>query len=52
LSQASAGILPVPDYSANLWKRQFLTGDWFGLRTDLVNKGIQFGLEWTSTSRV
>jgi porin len=45
-SQASAGLLPVPEYSANFWKRQYLTGDWFGVRTDLANKGIQFGVEW------
>jgi hypothetical protein len=45
-SQASAGLSPVREYSANFWKRQYLTGDWFGVRTDLANKGIQFGVEW------
>jgi porin len=45
-SMASAGLLPVPDYSADLWTRQYLSGDWGGLRTNLADKGIQVGLEW------
>jgi porin len=45
-SQASAGLLPVPDYSADFWTRRSLSGDWGGARTDLANKGIQFGLQW------
>ena len=44
-SKASAGLLPIPDYSANLWHRRFLSGDRFGVRTDLANRGIQFGLK-------
>src|SRR5688572_24513215 len=40
-SQASAGLLPVPDYSADFWARRALSGDWSGARTDLANKGIQ-----------
>src|SRR5262245_64833566 len=32
-SKAPAGLLPVPDYSANIWKRDYLTGDWWGGRT-------------------
>src|SRR5262245_36863251 len=43
----SAGLLPVPDYSADIWTRKFLTGDWGGVRTDLANKGVQFGVEWS-----
>lgn len=45
-SQAPAGLLPVPDYSGNIWTRQYLTGDWDGVRADLANKGIQIGIEW------
>ncbi|MCE9589691.1 MAG: carbohydrate porin [Planctomycetes bacterium] len=41
------GILPVPDYSGDLFERSHLTGDWGGTRTDLANKGIQFQVDWT-----
>jgi porin len=43
--KAPAGLLPIPDYSANIWTRQYLTGDWWGARTYLANKGVQFGVE-------
>ena len=45
-SDADAGILPVLDYSGGFWERSFLTGDWGGARTDLANKGVQFGVDW------
>src|SRR5262245_21404234 len=45
--KASAGLLPIPDYSAGFWTRDHLTGDWGGIRTDLANKGVQFGVEWS-----
>jgi carbohydrate-selective porin OprB len=45
-SQASAGLLPIPNYSADFWTRRSLSGDWGGVRTTLANKGIQFGLQW------
>jgi len=45
-SQQAAGILPVPDYSGGWWSRNYLTGDWGGVRTDLANKGVQFGVLW------
>ena len=41
-----AGLLPVPDYSGNFLTRQFLTGDWGGIRTNLANHGVQIGVEW------
>ena len=44
-SKASAGLLPIPDYSATIWKREQLTGDWGGVRTYLANKGVQIGVE-------
>jgi hypothetical protein len=45
-SGTPAGLLPIPDYSGDLWKRPYLTGDWDGLRTTLAKKGIQIGVEW------
>src|SRR5262245_711168 len=44
--QASAGLLPFPDSWAAFGTRHSLSGDWGGARTDLANKGIQFGLQW------
>jgi porin len=44
--EAAKGLLPIPDYSGDLWSRSFLSGDWGGTRTDWANKGIQFGLNW------
>src|SRR6187549_1014801 len=44
--EAPKGLLPIPDYSGDLWTRSYLTGDWGGTRTDWANKGIQFGLNW------
>src|SRR5215470_17471476 len=45
-AKASAGLLPVPDYSADFWTREYLTGDWGGVRTSLADKGVQFGVEF------
>src|SRR4029077_15955906 len=45
-SEKPAGLLPIPDYTGSFWARGYLTGDWGGVRTDLANKGIQFGGEW------
>jgi len=47
--EAAAGLLPVPDYSGDLWNRPFLTGDWGGTRTDWANKGIQLDVNFTQT---
>src|SRR5262245_55970878 len=46
-AQASAGILPIPDYSGDFWTRSRLTGDWWGVRTNLANKGIQLDVDWS-----
>ncbi len=43
---ASAGLLPIPDYSGDLLTRSYLTGDWGGARTNLANKGVQFGVQF------
>jgi porin len=44
---ASQGLLPIPDYSGDLFTRSYLAGDLWGFRTDLANKGIQFDVDWT-----
>lgn len=43
---APQGLLPIPDYSGDLWKRPALTGDWWGTRTDLARKGVQVDVDW------
>ena len=45
-AQASAGLIPIPDYSGGLLTRSYLSGDWGCARTNLADKGVQFGLEW------
>jgi porin len=45
-AKASAGLLPVPDYSADFWTREYLTGDWGGVRTSLADHGVQLGMLW------
>ena len=37
-----AGILPLEDYSGDLFSRSHLLGDWGGLRTDLAKQGVRF----------
>ncbi|MFN0010981.1 MAG: carbohydrate porin [Phycisphaerales bacterium] len=45
----TTGILPIPDYTGDLWTRRALLGDLGGSRTDLANMGIQFGIDWSNT---
>ena len=40
----AAGSLTVGEYIKEVWTRDKLTGDWRGLRTDLHDHGIDFGL--------
>jgi len=42
----SKGILPIPDFSGDLWNRGYLTGDWGGTRESLADKGIQLDVEY------
>jgi porin len=42
-----AGLVPLIDYSGDLWTRPRLLGDLGGARTDLANKGIQFDINFT-----
>lgn len=32
------GLLPVPDYSGDVWSQSHLMGDWGGVRNDLPSK--------------
>lgn len=43
---ASAGLLPVPDYSGDWRTRPKLTGDWGGLRQEWADAGIFIDLDW------
>lgn len=43
----SAGILPIPDYTGDMWTRGHLAGDFDGGRAALANRGIQLGVDWT-----
>lgn len=47
--QAPTGLVPLIDYTGNLWTRPRLLGDLGGARTDLANKGIQFDINFTQT---
>lgn len=40
----SEGILPLLDYSGDLWSRSALTGDWGGWRGRLAEKGLSVDL--------
>lgn len=46
-AEPAKGLLPVPDYSGELFERSFLSGDWKGSRTRLAERGVQFGVSWT-----
>jgi porin len=45
------GLLPIPDYSGDLWTRSHLAGDFNGGRTALADKGVQFDVNWTQYSQ-
>ena len=40
-------IIPVPDYSGDIWSRSTMTGDWNGQRQKLAENGIFFKLGLT-----
>lgn len=44
---APAGLVPLIDYTGDLWTRPRLLGDLGGARTDLANKGVQFDINFT-----
>ena len=45
-ASASEGLLPIQDYSGDLWTRSHLTGDWGGVRQDWANNGVTMELDW------
>jgi porin len=45
-SAAEVGLLPIPDYSGDVWMRSHLTGDWGGLRQEWANKGVTLDFDW------
>lgn len=45
----TAGLLPIPKYTGDLWTRPALLGDLGGVRTSLAEQGIQFGIDWNNT---
>lgn len=47
--QEEATFVPFVDYSGDLWTRPALTGDWAGLRTDLINRGIRIDIDLIQT---
>lgn len=41
-------VLPsVPTYGGDLWKREYLTGDWWGARQTLADNGVLFNFDVT-----
>ena len=46
---APAGLVPLMDYTGDIWSRPRLLGDLGGTRTDWANKGIQFDINFTQT---
>jgi len=39
-------VLPsVPTYGGDLWKREYLTGDWWGARQTLADNGVLFNFD-------
>ena len=42
----SSGILPLPDYSGDLFKRSHLLGDFGGKRTEWAKKGFTFDIDY------
>jgi porin len=43
--EAEATLFPIPDFTSDIWHRAKLTGDWFGLRTQMANHGIQLDVD-------
>jgi len=40
-------LIPYTDYRGDLWNRPALTGDWFGLRQDLMDHGMRLDVSLT-----
>src|SRR4029077_6625900 len=42
---------PKDPYSGDLWSRSTLTGDWWGVRNQLADKGVTFDLNITQVGQ-
>ncbi|KPK57674.1 MAG: hypothetical protein AMS21_11200 [Gemmatimonas sp. SG8_38_2] len=40
------GIVPIPDYSGDIWSRSYLSGDWREERNHLADLGVQFDFQF------
>jgi porin len=47
IAPAVAQTSSTAPYSGDIWNRSTLTGDWFGLRNDLAEKGVTFNMSLT-----
>ncbi len=47
-ADAPEGIIPLRDYSGDLWSRSALTGDWGGWRSRLAENGVSVELDFTT----
>lgn len=45
-AEIAQGVLPIPDYGGDVWSREYLAGDWGGVRTEWANRGIQFDIDY------
>jgi len=43
------GILPIPDYTGDIWSRGWLTDGWKGKRRDWADRGFQLQMDWVQT---
>ena len=48
-AQDTSRLVPLVDYSGSFLSRPALTGDWGGVRQDLMEKGMRFDFSLTST---
>lgn len=49
--EPSAGLVPLSDYTGELFERSKLLGDFGGERTKLAEKGVQFNVGWVQTAQ-
>jgi porin len=48
-SEDAQGLLPVPDYSGDLLRRDRLTDGWNGIRRKWADSGVQLEADWAQT---
>jgi porin len=47
----AADALPLSPYSGDLWTRSTLTGDWWGIRNQLAEKGVTLDMSLTQAAQ-